>query len=205
MIDRSVRIEVLSERNADAWSELFVSCNCSCFCRYWHFEGTNHEWLARCAEDGAPNREEQLARVREAALDARGLLAMHGGLVVGWMKLTPRACLAKLRRRGAYRTLDLGDDGGVWSIGCFLVRREARRLGVARALAHAAEQWVLAWGGRAIEAYPHRIAHPLHDEEAWMGPEAIFRAAHWTRVHDSAPYPVYRKSLQAVAGKPVSS
>jgi GNAT superfamily N-acetyltransferase len=205
VIDRTLRIEVLSEHNADAWSALFASCNCSCFCRFWHFEGTNHEWLARCVGDGAHNREEQLARVREGALDARGLVAFHGGAAVGWMKLAPRACLAKLRRRGAYRTLDLGDDAGIWSIGCFLVRRDARRLGVARALALAAEQWVPAWGGRAIEAYPHRVAHPLHDEEAWMGPEAIFRAANWTRVHDAAPYPVYRKNLEAIAEKPISS
>jgi GNAT superfamily N-acetyltransferase len=206
VIDRSIRIEALSEQNADAWNALFVASNCSCFCHYWHFEGSKNEWLARCAEDREHNRQQQVAGLRDGALDARGLLAMRDGAAVGWMKLTPRACLAKLRRQGAYRNLDLGEDEGIWSIGCFLVHPAARRLGVARALALSAEHWVRAWGGRAIEAYPHRIAHPLHDEEAWMGPEAIFRAADWTKVHDCAPYPVYRKNLEATWGKqPVSS
>ena len=34
------------------------------------------------------------------------------GDAVGWMKLAPRALLPKLRRQGAYRPVDLGDDEG---------------------------------------------------------------------------------------------
>ena len=101
-------------------------------------------------------------------------MALDGGLAVGWMKLAPRALLPKLRRQGVYRALDLGDDAGVWSIGCFLVHPDHRRHGVARALVEAAPEYVRAWGGRAVEAYPHRVPHPPHDEEAWMGPESLF-------------------------------
>jgi hypothetical protein len=35
------------------------------------------------------------------------------------MKLAPRAALPKLRKLPTYRSLDLGDDAGVFSIGCF--------------------------------------------------------------------------------------
>ena len=120
----------------------------------------------------------------------------ESGEAVGWMKLAPRALLPKLRRQGAYRAVDLGDDDGVWSIGCLLVRPDRRRHGVARALVEAAPEQVRAWGGRAVEAYPHRVAHALHDEEAWMGPERVFAVTKgWQAVHDVAPYPVYRLTV----------
>jgi GNAT superfamily N-acetyltransferase len=191
------RIEPLSIANAEAWKALFADCGCPCFCRYWHFEGSRHEWLARCSADESRNLQDQLALVQARAPEGRGLLAMRDGSALGWMKLAPRAILQKLREQGPYRSLDLGDDAGVWSIGCFLVRPHERRRGIARALISAAEPWGRAWGARALEAYPHRIAHALHDEEAWMGPEALFLRAKWVAVYDVAPYPVYRKLLNA--------
>jgi GNAT superfamily N-acetyltransferase len=202
-----LQVEPLAESNAPAWIALFEACGCTCYCHYWHFGGSKNEWLARCFHDPAANREDQLTLVRAGALEARGLLALAGDAgragagthpgapASGWMKLAPRERLPKLRRQGAYRALDLGDDEGIWSIGCFLVHPAYRRLGVARALVEAAPRHVKAWGGRAIEAYPHRTDHPLHDEEAWMGPQALFVAAGYAPVHDVAPYPVYRKTL----------
>jgi GNAT superfamily N-acetyltransferase len=190
-----VRIEPLSPGNADAWVALFDACGSACFCRYWHFEGTKNEWLARCSSALTINCDEQLALVRAGVVEARGLLALRGDAAVGWMKLAPRAKLPKLTRQGAYRTLDLGPDEGVWSMGCLLVRPSERRHGIATSLVAAAEDWVQRWGGRAIEAYPHRVTYALHDEEAWMGPEALFVARRWTAVHDVSPYPVYRKAF----------
>jgi GNAT superfamily N-acetyltransferase len=191
-----VRIAPLTADNAGAWAALFEASGCACHCRWWHFTGNKNEWLARCFEEPAKNRDEQTALVRAGAPEAQGLLATEDdGSAVGWMKLAPRALLPKLRRQGAYRPVDLGDDEGVWSIGCLLVRPDRRRRGVGRALIEAAPDQVRAWGGRAVEAYPHRVEHALHDEEAWMGPESVFIQLGWQRVHDVAPYPVYRTSL----------
>jgi GNAT superfamily N-acetyltransferase len=188
-------VEPLTERNADAWVALFDACGCACFCRYWHFEGTKEQWLARSFEAVTQNADEQLALLRAGAIEARGLLAMRGKDAVGWMKLAPRARLPKLRNQRAYRAVDLGPDEGIWSVGCFLVRPAERRRGVARALLVAAPEWARAWGACAIEAYPHRVTYALHDEEAWMGPESVFVEQCWSAVHDVAPYPVYRKAL----------
>lgn len=194
-----MRIAPLSKDNAGAWAVLFEASGCACFCRWWHFTGNKNEWLARCFEDPASNRDEQLALVRAGAPEARGLLAMEDGEALGWMKLAPRALLPKLRRQGPYRSLDLGDDAGsrdsVWSVGCLLVRPDRRRQGVARALLEAAPDPVRSWGGSVLEAYPHRVAHALHDEEAWMGPESVFVSLGWQAFHDVAPYPVYRLGL----------
>ena len=193
----AVRVAPLTADLLPAWAALFEASGSACFCRWWHFEGTKNEWLARCFEDPARNRAEQSELVERGAVEARGLLALEGDRdeAIGWIKLAPRALLPKLRRQGAYRPLDLGDDDGVWSVGCLLVRPDRRRQGVARALVRAAPDQVRAWGGRAVEAYPHRVAHALHDEEAWMGPESVFVTERWQLVHDIAPYPVYRKLL----------
>ena len=190
-----MRIAPLSPAIAGAWSALFAACGCACHCRYWHFAGNKNEWLARCFNEPEKNREEQLALVDAGAPEARGLVALEGDLALGWMKLAPRAVLGKLRRQGAYRSLDLGPDDGVYAIGCFLVHPEHRRRGVARTLVSQADEHVRAWAGRAIEAYPHRPGYAPRDEEAWMGPERIFVDHGYAAVHDDGPYPVYRKVL----------
>jgi len=164
-----VRVAPLTAGDVEAWAALFEASGCTCFCRWWHFTGTKNEWLARCFEDPGKNRDEHGAAVQAGAPDARGLVAWEGDEAVGWMKLAPRAMLPKLRRQGAYRPLDLGPDDGVWSVGCLLVRPDRRRSGVARALVEAAPEQVRAWGGRVVEAYPHRVAHALQDEHAKHG------------------------------------
>ena len=190
-----MRVAALTPETAAAWSALFEACGCACHCRYWHFEGNKNAWLARCFDDPGKNREEQMELVESGAIEARGLVALEGDAAIGWMKLAPRVTLTKLRRQGAYRALDLGDDDGVWSIGCFLVHPEHRRRGVARALVAEADAYVRDWGGRAIEAYPHRPVYALRDEEAWMGPEAVLVGCGYEAVHSEGPYPVYRKAI----------
>jgi GNAT superfamily N-acetyltransferase len=197
---RDCRIAALGRENVQALAELFEAASCACYCRYWHFTGNKNEWLDRCAHRPEENRAELEAAV--AGLDstipdpsADGLVALSDGVALGWMKLTVRAAVPKLRRLPVYRSLDLGDEGTTASVGCFLVRPTHRRQGVARALVAGAEDHARARGFRAIEAYPRRAAEPLYDEEAWQGPERIFVLQGWTPIHDVAPYPVYRKVL----------
>ncbi|MDP9152155.1 MAG: GNAT family N-acetyltransferase [Myxococcota bacterium] len=199
-MSEGLRVEALGERNLTAWTALFAACRSTCFCRFWDFEGDNNAWLARCMNEPDANEREQCVAIRAGSLQGRGLLALKGDQAVGWIKTAPRSTLAKLRRRGPYRSLDLGADDGVWSIACLLVHPTERRAGVARTLVAAAEGAVRGWGGRVVEAYPHRAGHPLHDEEAWMGPERLFVSLGYVAFHDGAPYPIYRKP---VAGHPL--
>jgi GNAT superfamily N-acetyltransferase len=137
--------------------------------------------------------------VRAGDPSARGLVAFdarsNAESILGWMKLVARASIPKLRRLPAYRSLDLGEDAGVWSIGCFLVHPQHRNRGIARVLLSAAEAQVRAWGGRTIEAYPRRSSEALRDDEVWMGPEALFAELGFSPVHDASPYPVWRKLI----------
>lgn len=191
----AVDVAPLDGANAIAWRDLFVRSGSTCFCRWWHFVGTKNEWLARSTEHPELNRDEQLALVAARAPEAGGLVAVEGELVVGWMKLVPRALLPKLLKLGPYRALAREPDGGVWSVGCLLVDPSQRRRGVAEALVHASIDHVRSKGGHAVEAYPRRADHPLHDEEAWMGTPHIFASCGFVETSGDGPYPVMRRTL----------
>ncbi len=190
-----IRIEVLRQGMLEGFRSLFEASHCGCFCRYWHFDGTRNEWLERTALRPEESLAEQASDVAATDPRGRGLLALRGDMAVGWMKLAPRSALVKLRNQGAYRPLDLGPDDGAFSIGCFLIHPEHRRTGVAAALLAAAPAHARAWGARTLEAYPLRSEAALHDEQAFMGPEALYRRAGFEPVHDTGPYPVYRLAL----------
>jgi GNAT superfamily N-acetyltransferase len=190
------RIEALAEAHLPRLREFFEACSNTCFCRYWHFSGTKNEWLDRCAHRPEENASELEAAVRARDAGGRALVAIDDDdSVVGWMKLTPREAVRKLRSLPVYRNLDLGDEATTYSIGCLLVRPDARGKGVARALVTAAPEFAREWGARAVEAYPRRSTEPLHAEEAWQGPERVFVEAGFRVSVDVSPYPVYRKDL----------
>jgi GNAT superfamily N-acetyltransferase len=200
-----MRVVPIEESTLPAWQALFEACQSPCYCRYWHFEGTKNDWLDRCAHKPEENRDEQTAFFRSGAIEARGLVAMEDPEAIGWMKLAPRGRLTKLRRQGAYRSLDLGADDGIWSIGCMLVRPDRRGHGVASALVDAAPAMVRAWAtadvpARAIEAYPRGSAagagpRRLHDEEAWVGTQTLFEQCGFVRIAGEDAYPVMRLAL----------
>jgi GNAT superfamily N-acetyltransferase len=198
-----LRVEPLGPGNVEAWLALFERAASPCFCRFWHFTGTKNEWLARCAT-GDENVDEARASATAGNDDASGLVALDGDRAVGWLKVAPRRSLPKLRGLPIYRGLDLGPDEGVFSVGCFLVDPASRRRGVAGALLDAVPDFVRARGGSAVEAFPRHVHEThgarLHDEEAMMGPEALFVSRGYARlevVPDFAltQYPVYRLSL----------
>ncbi|GAC1554974.1 MAG: hypothetical protein NVS3B10_16130 [Polyangiales bacterium] len=191
IVSPAIVVEPLADKHLAGFAKLFEAASSSCFCRYWHFAGTKNEWLERCAMRPEENLAEQRDAVLRGDASASGLVALEDRAVVGWMKLAPRESLPKLTSLPVYRHLPA--EPGTWTIGCFEIAPWARRRGVARALVRGAESYVAARGGRALEAHPRRSATPLHDEEAWQGPERLFVELGFTAIHDVGPYPVYRK------------
>jgi len=172
---------------------LFEREGSPCFCRYWHFTGTNKEWEARCALEPKRNREELENALATGSDQARGLVAFSPDrtTILGWTKLVAQRTLPKLLARVPYRGLEEND---VFSIGCFLVDPKHRREGVARALVEGAIEWAPKWGAKFLEAYP-RSADGLHEGEMWTGPLALFTSLGFEVFRESPQYPVLRRKV----------
>ncbi|HZO15712.1 MAG TPA: GNAT family N-acetyltransferase [Polyangiaceae bacterium] len=176
---------------------LMREASAGCYCRFWHFSGDDNAWQARCNRDASVNRSELEEALRTGHAEARGLVALLDGEVVGWLKLAPASSMEKIRTRRLYRTLPCfaTPRAGVYVIGCVLVRPDARRQGVARALIAASVDAVRAWGGRALEALPRVASSATRDDELWTGPLQPFLEAGFVQVDGPDAYPVLRFEL----------
>jgi GNAT superfamily N-acetyltransferase len=179
---------------------LFEASGSPCYCRFFHFAGTNNEWLARCADGRGDNRRELAEALAAKSDEARGVVALAARAeqeVVGWLKVAPAPAVTKAYERRLYKGLPCfaGDREGVFLVGCALVHPGYRNRGVATALVAGAVRLAPAWGARALEALPRRPKEPVSDEELWTGPVSAFEKNGFVEVHAFEPYPVLRRSL----------
>lgn len=195
----SVVIAAAGVEHGAGLAALFEAAGSPCYCRYWHFAGDKNAWLERCALAPGENRAELLAALAASRAndEARGLVALDGAEVVGWLKVAPATAVTKLYDQRLYRGLPCfaGDRAGVFTIGCVLVHPAHRRRGVARDLVAGAVRIAPSWGARALEAFPRRPREAVTDEELWTGPASVYAAAGFVEVHAFEPYPVLRREL----------
>lgn len=203
-----VVIEAATLEHWEGLARLFEAASSPCYCRFWHFTGSNNAWLERCAEAPAENRGALESALAEGSDEGRGLVALAAGAeteegagggadVVGWMKVAPAAVMRKLYDRRLYKNLPCfaGDRSGVFVIGCALIHPSYRRRGVAKALVEGAVRLAPAWGARSLEAFPRRPKERVNDEELWTGPVSAFTASGFVEVNTFEPYPVLRREL----------
>lgn len=130
-----------------AFAQLFEpngACD-GCWCMWW--KQNTKEYSAGRGEN---NRK----AIRQLVIDDEtlGLLAFSPqGEVCGWIAVAPRD---KYKRLENSRTLKPIDDKPVWSITCFFINRNFRRMGLASKLVKASLIFVKEKGGTIVEAYP---------------------------------------------------
>ncbi len=137
-----------------------------CYCYFNHFPGTQEQWMERT---GAQNR----AAVSDLVVAGRmrGYLAYAGDRVVGWCNANDRAASPM------YSSVpELAGDGTlrVCAVTCYVVRPDARRQGVARALLRAACAGARAEGFDVVEAYPRLGAEGTAAN--YHGPLALYES-----------------------------
>jgi GNAT superfamily N-acetyltransferase len=190
-------VEQARASHAPELAALFEAAGSSCYCRFWHFVGTNNAWLDRCANAPHDNRAELEAALASESDEARGVVARVPGAILGWLKVTPAAAMTKAYERRLYRRLPCfeGDRAGVFLVGCALVHPAHRRAGVATALVAGAVRLAPSWGARALEALPRRPREAVSDEELWTGPVSAYARNGFVEVSTFDPYPVLRRAL----------
>jgi GNAT superfamily N-acetyltransferase len=178
---------------------LFERTNTPCHCQYWHFAGDKNAWLDRLFHAPEQNRSAFVESLAGAGAEPRGVVALHAGQAVGWLKLSPAERLPKLYDQRLYRGLPAfsGARDGVLTIGCLLVDESFRRRGVARAMVEHAIVVAEARGARSIEAFPRR-SDQAGAAELWTGPFNIFEQAGFQIVSDFGPYPVLRYTVTGI-------
>jgi hypothetical protein len=188
----SLRTMLVGPEHAAGLDELFQASGSPCFCRFWHFNGTNNEWLDICANAPRQNADafrEALvtgndeARGIVALIDERGFGAQGAegdpkpqmfNQVVGWLKVAPAQVMRKAYERRFYKQLP-----------------------VLQALVAAAVEQASSLGAKVLEALPCRPKETenVMDEALWTGPMGAYLTNGFVEVGGFDMYPVLRREL----------
>lgn len=145
----------------------------SCYCQFLYVDHAIVNWSARTADE---NRSAACDRI--ACKRMQGLLAYRDGQVVGWCNAAPRVLL------DSFADEPIPDAEQVGQITCFVVAREHRRTGVARALLEEACALLRDQGLLVAEANPSREA--VSDAEQHFGPLSLYLSAGFSIVKEQA-------------------
>jgi len=155
-----------------------------CWCMWWRFPASVYE-----KQKGEANHR----ALRDLVERRRpvGVLGYEGRRAVGWCAVAPRADLPRL---DGSRVLAPVDDEPVWSVGCFLIARDARGVGRSVALLEGAVEFAASRGARQIEGYGHDPGPERYSPTfAWTGFAPTFRAAGFEEVARRSPKrPIFR-------------
>ncbi|WP_309128718.1 GNAT family N-acetyltransferase [Microbacterium sp.] len=141
---------------------------------------SNKEWEATNVEQ----RREMLHDEIQAG-SPPGLVAYVDGEAAGWIRIGPRTVQTRILRTRAIiaATEEPLDDDRVWSVTCFVVRREHRGKGLNAELLRAAVEYAQESGARLIEAYPVDTSEGMHrSNDLFHGTLSTFRAQGFRQV-----------------------
>ncbi|QIG41011.1 GNAT family N-acetyltransferase [Microbacterium sp. 4R-513] len=136
----------------------------SCQCQW--FTLTNAEWNRTNQAERRDLFEQEMV-----AGPPPGFVAYVDGEAAGWVRVGPRTVHRRIARTRsiAAATAEPFDDESVWTVSCFVVRKEHRNQGLNARLLDAAVDHARKSGARIIEAYPvdgsagtHRVNDLYH-------------------------------------------
>lgn len=145
MPDLEVAVQPLTSALWPAIEDLFGEAGgkSGCWCMYWRI-GSRYR-----SQAPSQNKAELKALVERGP--PPGLLALAGGIAVGWCQITPRSALPWIDQTWRLKRVD---DLPVWSLSCFYIRKGYRKQGIASQLIEAAIEFARRNGAPAVEAYP---------------------------------------------------
>ncbi|MBS1659178.1 MAG: GNAT family N-acetyltransferase [Bacteroidetes bacterium] len=158
-----------------------------CWCMYWRLRRSEYEKMK-----GDGNRKEMRRLVERN--ETPGLLLYVDGKVVGWCSVAPRENFTALKHSKILKPVD---DRPVWSIVCFFIAKEFRRLGLTHPFLMFVTDYCRSQGVKIIEGYPVDVASKDYPVVfAHVGFYSAFIKAGFTEVARNSPTrPIMRKYL----------
>lgn len=163
--------EPLSKKNWNSFVQLFGergACG-NCWCMYFRLK--KEEFTEGKQNDGNKQKMKNLVWQNEPT----GVLGFYDGQPIAWCAFAPREEYLKLSNSRVHKPID---DKPVWSITCFFVDKQFRRMGVSVALLKGVIAIARRQKIKIIEAYPTIPTQPtLPDSFAWIGLYKSFERA----------------------------
>jgi len=164
-----------------------------CWCMYWTTP-TTQEWRDNCKGGSTAQNKVLMLDLVEAG-PPPGLIAYDGAEPVAWCRVVARSTLPGLKTSTHFRT-DL-DIEGVWSLPCFVVRKEHRGRGLTATLTKAAMSLAADHGARMLEAYPWETDSSEDPKSIYTGVASTFERLGFLEVQRKAPHkPMMRLDLE---------
>lgn len=116
-----------------------------CWCMYWFMNKKEYDEKRK----NGKTKKELKKIVKEKTIP--GIIAYENENPVGWISIQPREKYSKLANS---KILAPVDNKSVWSIVCFFIHKNFRKMGVSTELIKNACNFASSKGGTIVEAYP---------------------------------------------------
>lgn len=158
-----------------------------CWCMYWRTRRKDFVALK-----GEGNKKAIKRIVNNGTVP--GIIAYADDEPVGWCSVSPRSDFPVLANS---RILKPVDDKPVWSVVCFFIKKDFRKIGLSTELLQAASEYVKSKKGKIIEGYPiEPKQNKMPDVFAWTGFTSAFLNAGFKEIERrSETRPIMRKFL----------
>ena len=138
-----------SELTPDKWKDIEKlfgpkGASAGCWCMWWKLSKLQFE-----KQIGEKNKKAFKNTVQSNHVP--GIIAYYKGEPVGWCAIEPRESFSRLESSQILKPVD---DKPVWSIVCFYIKKEFRRVGVSKALIKAAVNYARKKKAKIVEGYP---------------------------------------------------
>jgi GNAT superfamily N-acetyltransferase len=168
---KELTVEPLTKDNWGKFEELFGekgACG-NCWCMYYRLP--KPEFVEGKHNGGNKNKKKELVWNSKPT----GILCCYEGQAIGWCALAPRKDFVKLEKSRVHKPID---DKPVWSIPCFFIHKDFRRLGISVVMLKGIIAYAKKNKIKILEAYPTiPTQDKLPDSFLWIGLYKSFERA----------------------------
>lgn len=136
---------------------------------------------------GAEENRKQLTQIALTETLPIGILAYRGFEPIGWCAVGPRERYARAIKTPTYKQTTKPTYANIWLVPCFLVRSDARGMGISKLLLEAAVQLADKYYAEAIDGFPFTNDKRRSSSQIHVGFESTFLSCGFAPIHRPSP------------------